>query len=176
MAKVLCWQDMPNGREKYQAYLASREWAILKTAVRERSGGTCERCKHDEATECHHQTYDRIYCERLEDLLDVCGPCHRFVSNKSKEDPLEYWRQVTRPPYQFVTPKFGELMVECPRCRGQSDQVHLNRRKLEVTARSKSDTLVVPFWCECGLMFNWELTSHKGYTYIVAENTGEMTF
>lgn len=39
------WRDIENDREKYAAYLCSREWNVLKEAVKERSGGKCERCK-----------------------------------------------------------------------------------------------------------------------------------
>jgi len=72
----------------YQAYLASREWALLKRQVRERSGGKCERCGADqEAT--HHLTYERIGEERLEDLQAVCNACHEYLSGLSDIDPTE---------------------------------------------------------------------------------------
>jgi hypothetical protein len=40
----ILWQAMPDGPEKYQAYLCSREWAERKEAVKKRCGGICERC------------------------------------------------------------------------------------------------------------------------------------
>src|SRR2546426_1847649 len=67
-------------REEYQKYLASREWALLKERVRERSGGICERCKSAPHQATHHLTYERVGQELLEDLLGVCEPCHEFVS------------------------------------------------------------------------------------------------
>ncbi|MGC4002852.1 MAG: hypothetical protein QM811_06860 [Pirellulales bacterium] len=82
------WKAMPDSREKYAAYLASREWAVLKEAVKARSGGTCERCEWNEATQTHHQTYTRKYREELTDLLHVCAPCHEFVSGKRADDPI----------------------------------------------------------------------------------------
>ena len=68
-------------------YYASREWAVLKEAVRERSGGKCERCLVAEHEETHHVTYERMGWELPEDLQGVCGPCHEFLSGKSAEDP-----------------------------------------------------------------------------------------
>lgn len=82
------WRTKPNGKEKYQLYLASREWAVLKEAVRARSGGKCERCLYAPGEQVHHQTYERVYAERLDDLLHVCAPCHEFVSGKRQDDPI----------------------------------------------------------------------------------------
>lgn len=82
------WRAFPPGKEKYQLYLASREWAVLKEAVRKRSGGQCERCRNAPGEQTHHQTYERIYQERLEDLLHVCPPCHEFLSGRRSRDPV----------------------------------------------------------------------------------------
>lgn len=68
-------------------YYASREWAVLKEAVKARSGGKCERCRVAEHEATHHLTYERFGSEKLEDLQGVCGPCHEFLSGKSTEDP-----------------------------------------------------------------------------------------
>jgi hypothetical protein len=70
-------------------YYASREWAVLKEAVKERSGGHCERCKVGLHESTHHLTYERFGCELLEDLQGVCGPCHEFLSGKTNYDPIE---------------------------------------------------------------------------------------
>lgn len=84
------------GREfDYQRYLASREWALLKEAVKRRASITgeseravCERCESAPVQATHHLTYERIGHEELEDLLGVCRPCHKFLSGKSSDDPL----------------------------------------------------------------------------------------
>jgi hypothetical protein len=81
------WRDYPPGNEKRQLYYASREWAILKEAVRKRSRGVCEWCRNAPGTQTHHQTYERLYCEQLDDLLHVCAPCHEFLSGKRGRDP-----------------------------------------------------------------------------------------
>jgi hypothetical protein len=76
-------------REKYHAYLASREWAVLKEQVRARSGGKCERCNKAPYEQTHHVTYIRKYNEALDDLQAVCAPCHEFVSGKRNDDPAQ---------------------------------------------------------------------------------------
>lgn len=83
------WRHIADDREKYQAYLCSREWALLRNAVRERCGGKCERCKVNEMDCVHHLTYARKYDERLDDLAGWCNSCHEFTHGKSDHDPAE---------------------------------------------------------------------------------------
>lgn len=73
----------------YQAYLASRAWALKKEAVRKRCQGICERCMKAAMYACHHLTYARIGHEELTDLQGVCQPCHRYLSGKSHRDPAK---------------------------------------------------------------------------------------
>jgi len=83
----LDWREIVNDREKYAAYLCSREWAEKREAVRERAGNRCERCRVLPMDACHHLTYERKYNERLEDLAAVCEMCHGFTHGKSEFDP-----------------------------------------------------------------------------------------
>jgi hypothetical protein len=81
------WKSMPDGKEKYSAYLCSREWSVLKEAVRDRSLGVCERCNVNRMDHVHHLTYIRKYAERIEDLRALCRGCHEFTHGKSSRDP-----------------------------------------------------------------------------------------
>lgn len=74
-------------KEKYNLYLCSREWSVLKEAVRKRSGGVCERCNRNPMEACHHLTYANKYAEELDDLQAICKPCHEFTHGKSEVDP-----------------------------------------------------------------------------------------
>lgn len=71
----------------YHRYLASREWALLKRAVAERSEGLCERCHFRPAAEVHHLSYEHIGHEDLCELQHVCKPCHRFESGLTDWNP-----------------------------------------------------------------------------------------
>ena len=77
----------PAERDKYQSYLCSREWNVLKEAVHERAGGRCERCRIFPITAVHHLTYERKYHEELTDLQGSCEQCHKFTHGKSDFDP-----------------------------------------------------------------------------------------
>lgn len=76
-------------QERYQRYLASREWAVLKRAVHERAGGKCERCRFHPINQVHHLTYIRKYAERLDDLQGLCVGCHEFIHAKTDQDPIK---------------------------------------------------------------------------------------
>jgi hypothetical protein len=86
------WKSMPEGKEKYQAYLCSREWGLKKEAVRKRCGGICERCCVNEMDHTHHLTYARKYNEPLEDLRALCKPCHEYTHGKAGHDPATFGR------------------------------------------------------------------------------------
>lgn len=84
------WRTITNDKSKYQAYLCSREWSVLKRKVRDRSGGRCERCRVNPHESTHHLTYERKYNERLEDLQGICNKCHAFIHGKSDFDPAAW--------------------------------------------------------------------------------------
>jgi hypothetical protein len=94
------WKLATNEREKYQLYLASREWAEKKERVKSRSLGTCERCHYAAGEQVHHLTYAHKYQEPLEDLMHLCEPCHEFLSAKRNRDP-----KLAAPP--FLEDKYG---------------------------------------------------------------------
>lgn len=96
-------------RTKYQRYLASREWSVIRERVRERSGNRCEHCCSAPQQAVHHLTYENVGNERLGDLLAVCEPCHEFLSGKSTENPLEYCYVVS--PRLDAGPHFIHLLV-----------------------------------------------------------------
>jgi hypothetical protein len=86
----------------YKRYLASREWAILREAVRDRANWTCERCLQLPIAATHHLTYERVGHEDLADLQGVCGPCHRFLSAKSDFDPVAAIAALVWPHTQYA--------------------------------------------------------------------------
>jgi hypothetical protein len=84
------WREIADEKEKYAAYLCSREWAELKRAVMERCGGVCERCDYGIASQTHHLTYIRKYNESLDDLAGWCRGCHEFTHGLSDRDPVAF--------------------------------------------------------------------------------------
>jgi hypothetical protein len=61
---------------EYAHYLQSQRWRTLARAVRMRAKGKCEICLRADGAECAHLTYERVFNERMSDLLWVCRRCH----------------------------------------------------------------------------------------------------
>lgn len=53
-----------------------------RKAVLQAAGFRCRRCGAP-ATEVHHETYKRIYKERLSDLTVLCSNCHEAVHTRT---------------------------------------------------------------------------------------------
>ena len=62
---------------QYSAYLASDEWRERSRATIAAAGGICAYCRQRPAVQAHHICYDRVGCERPEDLRAICLLCHR---------------------------------------------------------------------------------------------------
>ena len=63
-------------RERYRRYLQSDAWKTKRKAVLQAAGFRSRRCSAP-ATEVHHETYKRIYNERMSDLTALCSKCHK---------------------------------------------------------------------------------------------------
>jgi len=130
------WRSITDDKEKYAAYLCSREWNVLKEAVHKRAGGKCERCKVLPIAAVHHLTYERKFREELEDLAGWCQACHEFTHAKSGFDP-EFWlnrhllrflddcrRAELRPPPIEWMSGLRELEDECDEIVTAADVLH----------------------------------------------------
>jgi hypothetical protein len=64
-------------QSEYAHYIQqSARWRALRLAVQMRAEGRCEICLRAKGTECAHLTYERVFNERMTDLLWVCHKCH----------------------------------------------------------------------------------------------------
>lgn len=65
-------------KRPYAERRKTKEWAILKKQIHRRDGYRCRLCGDDDAQlHVHHNTYENYGEERLEDLITLCGSCHR---------------------------------------------------------------------------------------------------
>lgn len=132
------WRRIENDKEKYAAYLCSREWAEKREAVRERAYGKCERCFIAPMEACHHLTYERKYNESLDDLQAICNECHDFTHGKSDSDPLKRG-------FDMDLDDFGH--IKCPRCNNNHLTVISGRCRYHHPGRCA----IVPLRCDCGI-------------------------
>lgn len=109
---IMDWRSMPEGKEKYAAYLCSPEWWRLRAAVKDRCYGICEKCRRKAMAHVHHQTYIRKYAELPEDLLGLCEPCHSGIHSGQVDQSND---SLQRPAAKGW---FAEMVARCPRGLG----------------------------------------------------------
>lgn len=62
-------------RSRYEEYLRSEHWKS-KRSLKLELCPKCEECGASDLLEVHHRTYERLFCERMEDLMTLCRRCH----------------------------------------------------------------------------------------------------
>jgi len=147
---VMRWQDIENEREKYAAYLCSREWCEKREQVRERASDKCERCFLLPMDSCHHLTYERKYNERLDDLQAICTGCHAFTHGKSDVDPTTFTSAIKTVQFDGA---FSTCLL-CPRCETSMASGIADAKVYEV-----DDGLVVVMTCacSCGVLYKLQV-------------------
>ena len=63
-------------KEKYRRYLKSDAWKQKSSTILKMAGYRCRVCGQ-KATQVHHETYARVFSERLTDLTALCSSCHQ---------------------------------------------------------------------------------------------------
>ena len=63
-------------KAKYHAYLLSDEWRNRRACRAYMDGHRCLKCGSTENLETHHVTYERLFRERMRDLITLCHKCH----------------------------------------------------------------------------------------------------
>ena len=75
---------------EFQKYISSPEWIQLRQLRLEKDYFRCVRCKSVDNLTCHHWYYGRLYKEKIDDVITLCGKCHTWVHMVSppKDIPL----------------------------------------------------------------------------------------
>jgi len=143
------WRTIKDEKEKYQAYLCSREWSEKKNYIRMRSDNKCERCFNAPMQACHHLTYARKYDERHEDLQAICNACHDFIHGKRDVDPAKIPFDAKFGPDYEVSSNDKASFLKCPRCNWAC----ACNEESEITRTDKHITLLFDCPC-CGVSFD----------------------
>jgi len=83
-----CPELDPRHKKAYDKHLLSEQWDKKKQKVRRRDGKRCQVCGGGSTFEVHHLTYDRVFVEKLSDLVLLCSSCHRKVHRNNLSDEL----------------------------------------------------------------------------------------
>jgi 5-methylcytosine-specific restriction endonuclease McrA len=74
----------------YFDVLASERWLLLKRRLLAERGYRCQHCAvTGVGLDLHHVTYDRLGCERDDDLLVLCRPCHKRADRARRKAARE---------------------------------------------------------------------------------------
>lgn len=90
----------PWRRYRYQRYLRSERWRVLRKQVLRRAGWRCECCGRRGPLDVHHLTYERFGRESMGDLQALCRDCHDGVHaardpSRPLATPRSYQRRST---------------------------------------------------------------------------------
>lgn len=75
----------PSNPMAYRVYRKSKHWHYMRARVFDRAGGLCEEGPHEHkriARLVHHETYERLGCEKMRDLIAVCHECHNEIHGR----------------------------------------------------------------------------------------------
>lgn len=80
-------ETLANGEwwNSYNAYLRTPAWRSKRAQVMQRSGGWCEGCRQQAATQVHHLTYKHVKNEFLWELVAICDECHDRAHSSAAE-------------------------------------------------------------------------------------------
>jgi len=71
---------------KYNKYLKSEQWLIIRKEIIFQRGEMCELCKSKSELQVHHLTYKNVFNEKAKDLQVLCSDCHeKEHDNKKKQ-------------------------------------------------------------------------------------------
>jgi hypothetical protein len=74
---------MDEWREQYMERINSFAWQGLRMRLLKERNYTCDRCKkRTQPLQLHHKTYERLGCERDDDLAVLCIPCHEIADKE----------------------------------------------------------------------------------------------
>ena len=65
-------------------YYNSHHWSTTRSERYSLDDYSCVLCYSDENIQCHHVTYENLFCENMMDLMTVCRDCHEVIHKNCK--------------------------------------------------------------------------------------------
>jgi 5-methylcytosine-specific restriction endonuclease McrA len=62
--------------DHYDKYMQTWQWRAIRRKAMKRARKKCQFCQIRKPKVVHHLNYDRLFFERLTDLLALCYTCH----------------------------------------------------------------------------------------------------
>lgn len=86
-------------KQEYAEYLRSPWWGRRRNEIKRARGWRCEHCLTSDNLQVHHLSYARLWAELDEDLVCLCGDCHRGehgLTMEKIEKDLDDWLGIVR--------------------------------------------------------------------------------
>jgi 5-methylcytosine-specific restriction endonuclease McrA len=71
-----CHSSKPQQWNSYQEYLDSEWWQRRRARTMQADEYSCRLCSSTESLNVHHRSYERLGCERDQDVITLCRDCH----------------------------------------------------------------------------------------------------
>jgi len=89
--------------EEYGFYLLSEEWQEKRDSIQDFCEGICMECNDVHGNILHHETYENIFEEPLDDLLWVCKRCHNKIHRSGRVHVPYYAKRKYKSEVQYLT-------------------------------------------------------------------------
>ena len=122
---------------KYFEYLKSKSWDKKRKSVIKKAGNKCMICYSGGKLNVHHRTYERMFEEKLTDLIALCDRCHKKFHDiipRYKEPILVNLKLKTNPKQK----EFDKINQELGDCKDESRIKELLRKSMQI---EKSKTI-----------------------------------
>jgi hypothetical protein len=87
------WNEKPWLTPEYKAYLKGPKWAMKRTECLKANDFKCQICGYH-ASQVHHRHYRTLFNEDVRnDLMAVCGQCHREIERQKDLDRVEQYAE-----------------------------------------------------------------------------------
>ena len=86
-ANKLTKEQWEERQVKRKAYMRTPQWLKLKKDVIDFQNQRCGHCNvliDTNVSDLHHMTYDRLFNERITDMMALCRPCHHRYHQSEK--------------------------------------------------------------------------------------------
>ena len=118
---------------EYSKYLKSKAWDKKRKAVIKRADNRCMVCYSNGRLNVHHRTYERIFKEKLTDLIALCDSCHKLFH---KIMPIY------KPKARLILPKIKDRRLEINNiklatCKDDKEIKRLLRENAEIVKANK---------------------------------------
>jgi hypothetical protein len=119
--------------QKYLDYLQSPEWSQMRMKRILKAERCCEACRARPIyLEVHHLTYERLFREKLNDLIALCTACHQRIESFIKKG----WMKRTGPVGK-LRQKTLKILNPIESRRGQIQLARISRKQQRRESRRK---------------------------------------